>query len=255
MVKKLLSVKKKKSGRGFLGQIAVRHRGGGYRLQYRKIDFKRSLFDMPALVLCQEFDPNRSSFILLILYKNGILSYINSVSQIKKGDILITSKKASILCGNCLPISEIPIGSILSNIELHYGKGSQICRSAGTFGILVARKTFRKNKNFSIVRFRSGEEYILYNGNLACLGVNSNQNYYLKNLGKAGVARKLGIRPSVRGVAMNPIDHPHGGGEGKTSGGRPSVSKWAKLTKGKRTRDYKKSNIFIFKTRRFNKFN
>lgn len=245
MIKKLLKVKKKISGRNNTGVISIRHRGGGFRLKYRFIDFKRSIFEIPAVVLNIEYDPNRTSLIALILYKNGILSYIISPNSLKKGDIIKTSQySSSSIIGNCIPMQSISLGSILNNIELHYGKGGQFCRSAGIFGVLLAKQNL-KNNIFVIIRLYSKEEYIIFGNNLASIGVVSNLDYYLKNLKKAGKSRHLGIRPKVRGVAMNPIDHPHGGGEGKTSGGRPSVSLWGKLTKGKPTRK-KKKKIFLF---------
>lgn len=253
MIKKLLRIKKKISGRNNLGIITVRHRGGGFRLKYRFIDFKRSIFEIPAVVLNIEYDPNRTALIALILYKNGILSYIISPNSLKKGDIIKTSQfGSSLIVGNCIPMQSINLGSILNNIELHYGKGSQFCRSAGVFGVLLAKKYIKKFL-FVIIRLYSKEEYLFFGNNLASIGVLSNLNYYLKNLKKAGKTRHLGIRPKVRGVAMNPIDHPHGGGEGKTSGGRPSVSLWGKLTKGKPTRKKNKVKIFIFKSRKKNK--
>lgn len=250
MIKKLLKIKKKNSGRNNIGVITVRHRGGGFRLKYRLIDFKRSIFEIPAIVLNIEYDPNRTALIALLLYKNGILSYIISPNCLKKGDIVKTSQfGSSSIIGNCIPIQSISLGSILNNIELYYGKGSQFCRSAGIFGILLAKQNIKKNI-FVIVRLFSKEEYIIFGNNLASIGILSNLNYYLKNLKKAGKSRHLGIRPKVRGVAMNPVDHPHGGGEGKTSGGRPSVSLWGKLTKGKPTRKKKKLKNFIFKSRK-----
>lgn len=220
----------------------MRHRGGGAPNFYRLIDFKRAIFDLPAVVLNILLDPNRSSFIALILYKNGFLSYINAPSALKKGDFIITSKYASISAGNTLPLLDIPVGTIINNIELNFGLGSQLCRAAGTFGTLLARKI----GGFSIIRLKSKEEYIIFSKNLASIGIVSNSDFHLKNLRKAGTSRHLGIRPHVRGVAMNPVDHPHGGGEGKTSGGRPSVSPWGKLTKGLPTRKKKKIiNIYI----------
>lgn len=250
-MKKLTIIKAKKSGRNFQGKITVRHRGGGVRLRYRVLDFKKAIFEIPAVVLNIEYDPNRTSLIALLLYKNGILSYVNSVQNLNVGDFIISSKFAEICLGGTFPLFKIPLGTIISNIEINYGSGAKICRAAGSFGSIVARKRFKTKSSFTIVRFKSKEEYILYSKNIATIGVVSNTDYYLRVLRKAGVNRNFGKRPHVRGVAMNPIDHPHGGGEGKTSGGRPSVSKWGKLTKGVPTRLKKKKNTFLFKSRKF----
>lgn len=250
-MKKLSIVKTKNSGRNFQGKITVRHRGGGTRLRYRVIDFKKAIFEVPAVVLNIEYDPNRTAFIALILYKNGILSYVNAVQNLKIGDFIISSKFAEICLGGTFPLFKIPLGTIISSIELNFGSGAKICRAAGSFGSIVARKKVNNKSYFTIVRFKSKEEYILYSKNIATIGVVSNPDRYLRVIKKAGVNRRLGVRPHVRGVAMNPIDHPHGGGEGKTSGGRPSVSKWGKLTKGVPTRLKKKKSIFLFKSRKF----
>lgn len=247
-LKKLLLTKKKITGRNHSGKITVQHRGGACKRLYRNIDFKRCLFDVPALVLSLEYDPNRTGLIALILYKNGFLSYILSSSNLKIRDTIITSDFAEILSGNCLSLKNIPIGTIIHNIELVPGKGGQLCRAAGSFGILLGN--FKQI--FIIVRLASGEEYILSNKNLATIGIVSNENHIYMFLKKAGVVRNLGIRPTVRGVAKNPIDHPHGGGEGKTSGGRPSVSPWGKLTKGVKTRNRRKKASLILKSRHLN---
>lgn len=251
MLKKLSKIKNKFSGRNNKGKITVHHRGGGARLQYRVLDFVRAIFEVPAVVLNLEYDPNRTSFISLILYKNGILSYILATSSLKRGSILMTSyENIPAISGNTSSLQNIALGSSIHNIELNFGKGGQLCRAAGCFGVLLS-KNFLKKNCFVIVRLQSKEEYIFFGKNLATVGISSNLNYYLKKLKKAGNSRHLGVRPHVRGVAMNPIDHPHGGGEGKTSGGRPSVSPWGKLTKGKPTRSGKNfSNKFIAVSRK-----
>lgn len=250
MVIRLSQLKKSKSkitGCNHSGKKTLYHRGGEKKRNYRFIDFRRMLFNIPAVVLTLEYDPNRTAFISLILYKNGFLSYILAPTNLRVGDFVISSKKETeIKVGNCLELGVIPVGTLIYNIELYTGKGGQLCRAAGCFGLLLA-----KYKLFHIVvRLSSGEEYILHEKNLASIGIVSNINHIYINLKKAGVSRNRGRRPIVRGVAMNPIDHPHGGGEGKTSGGRPSVSPWGKLTKGPRTRNCRKINQFILKTRR-----
>lgn len=243
---KFLCVKKQKiNGRNHSGKIVVRHKGGAKKRNYRLIDFKRILFEVPAVVLTIEYDPNRTSLISLILYKNGFLSYILTPHNLKIGDVVkSTMRSVDASLGNCLELSVMPLGIMIHNIELKSQKGGQLCRAAGTFAIVLSKYKLK----FLIIRLNSGLEYILYEGNLASVGMVSNINHIYTSLKKAGVSRNFGIRPTVRGVAMNPIDHPHGGGEGKTSGGRPSVSPWGWLTKGKKTRNVRKKNKFILKS-------
>jgi len=247
-LKKLTEHKKKNSGRNNQGRITVRHRGGGNKIRYNIIDFKRAIFDVPAVVLQVHKDFNRNAFIALLLYKNGILSYIIAADNLKKGDIISASNKTVKLPGNAMPLLNMQLGSIIHNVELHYGKGGQLCRAAGTYATLVTKKVF-KNLRYAIVRLKSKEEYFIFLNNLAVFGVVSNIDFHLLTLKNAGSSRRLGIRPHVRGVAMNPVDHPHGGGEGKTSGGRPSVTPWGKITKGQPTRNPKKKK-FIFSSRK-----
>jgi len=247
VIKKLTSKKNSIAGRNSTGKITVYHRGGGHKKRLRNVDFIRSLFNVTAIVLSLAYDPNRSSFLALILYKNGILSYILATSSMKAGDFIISSTYTTFASGNVMPLKYIPIGSVIHNLELHFGKGAKFCRSAGSFALVLAKNKY--NSNLILIRLKSGEEYLFFEGCIASLGVVSNLKFYLINRKKAGTSRLLGKRPVVRGVAMNPIDHPHGGGEGKTSGGRPSVTPWAKLTKGKLTRSKKRINRFIFKSR------
>jgi large subunit ribosomal protein L2 len=249
-LKKLTEYKKNNSGRNNQGRITVRHRGGSQPLRYVLVDFKRALFDVPAVVLKVHKDFNRNAFIALLLYKNGILSYIIAPDTLKRGDSILSSEKTFRSPGNAMLLQNMVLGSIIHNVELHYGKGSQLCRAAGTYATLVAKKVFN-NLRYGIVRLKSKEEYFIFLKNFAVFGVVSNIDAHLIKLKNAGASRRLGIRPHVRGVAMNPIDHPHGGGEGKTSGGRPSVTPWGKLTKGQPTRKPKKKS-FIFFSRKLN---
>ena len=231
-------------GRNNNGRITTRHIGGGHKQQYRLIDFKRNKMDMPATVIRLEYDPNRTAFIALVEYTDGEKAYILAQQKMKDGDIIIASKDADIKIGNSLPLSSIPVGTIICNIEMKPGKGGQVARSAGTFAQLVGR-----DGDYAQVRLASGEVRLILAQCMATIGAMSNPDQKNTNLGKAGRSRWMGVRPTVRGVVMNPVDHPHGGGEGKTSGGRHPVSPWGLPTKGKKTRGKKPSDKFIMRRR------
>ncbi|MEX2449812.1 MAG: 50S ribosomal protein L2 [Rhodospirillales bacterium] len=235
---------RKKGGRNNNGRITARRRGGGHKRRYRIIDFKRAKFDMPATIERLEYDPNRSAFIALIRYEDGELSYILAPQRIKVGDTIESGRNVDIRPGNALPMQNIPVGTIIHNVEMKQGKGGQIARSAGTYVQLVG-----KDQGYAQVRLSSGEIRMIRAECMATIGAVSNPDQQNVKLGKAGRNRWLGKRPSVRGVAMNPIDHPHGGGEGKTSGGRHPVTPWGKSTKGKRTRKNKKTDRLIMRRR------
>ena len=240
----LVEKKNKKSGRNNQGKITSRHRGGGHKKQYRKIDFFRSKDGIQATVERLEYDPNRSAHIALILYKDGERRYIISPEGIKVGDTVESGPSSSISLGNCLSLSDIPLGTIVHCIEMFPGKGAQLSRSAGSSAQILAMEG-----RYTTLRLRSGEVRRVLSECRATVGVVSNSEHSLRTIGKAGAKRWLGIRPTVRGVAMNPIDHPHGGGEGKTSGGRHPVTPWGMSTKGFRTRSSKKSNRLIVRKR------
>ena len=235
----------KTGGRNNTGRVTSWHRGGGHKRKYRIIDFKRVKHDVPANVERIEYDPNRSSFIALIKYQDGIKSYIIAPQKIKEGDSIISGNKVDIKPGNAMPISSIPLGTLIHNVELKPGKGGQIARAAGTYVQLIGR-----DQNHSILRLASGEVRLVLSSCMATIGSVSNSDNKNINDGKAGRSRWLGKRPHVRGVAMNPIDHPHGGGEGRTSGGRHPVTPWGKPTKGKRTRSNKKTDRLIVRRRK-----
>ena len=220
----------------------MRRKGGGHKSKYRIIDFKRNKIDVSATVQRIEYDPNRSSYIALIKYDDGIQSYILAPKDIKVGDKVISGSKKEIRNGNCMPMSDIPVGIDIHNIELKSGSGAQLARSAGTSTQIVG-----KSNGYVAIKLPSGEQRKIREECRATIGVLSNIDKKNQKLGKAGRNRWLGIRPSVRGVAMNPIDHPHGGGEGKTSGGRDPVTPWGKPTKGKKTRNNKRTDKFIIK--------
>jgi len=238
---------KKTAGRNSYGRITVRHRGGGNKVKYRIIDFKRNKIDMNATVLTLEYDPNRSAFIALIQYEDGEKSYIIAPNGLKVGDIVVSSEKADIKPGNTLPIKNIPVGTIIHNIELSPGKGAQLVRSAGNAAQLMA-----KEGKYAQVRLPSGEVRMILTVCKATIGQVSNVDHENVSVGKAGRKRHMGIRPTVRGVVMNPCDHPHGGGEGKSPIGRPApVTPWGKPALGLKTRKKKKqSNKFIVKSRK-----
>ena len=234
----------KKGGRGGGGRIAVRFRGGGAKRLYRIIDFKRRKFDVAATVERMEYDPNRSAFIALIKYADGELSYILAPQRLKVGDEVIASAKVDVKPGNAAPLSGLPIGTIIHNVELKPEKGGQVARSAGAYAQLVGR-----DAGYAQIRLQSGELRMVQDSCMATVGAVSNPDHMNQNLGKAGRVRHMGFRPHVRGVAMNPIDHPHGGGEGRTSGGRHPVTPAGKPTKGAKTRTNKATDKFIIRSR------
>ena len=238
----------KSGGRNNLGRVTARRRGGGHKRLYRIIDFKRDHHNVPATVERIEYDPNRSAFIALLQYEDGTKSYILAPQRVSVGDVIISGEKADIKPGNAMPLANIPIGTIIHNVELKPGKGGQIARSAGTYVQLVGR-----DQSYSILRLNSGEQRMTRSECMATIGAVSNPDNKNIKLAKAGRSRWLGKRPSVRGVAMNPVDHPHGGGEGKTSGGRHPVTPWGKPTKGKKTRSNKSTDKLILRSRHLKK--
>jgi len=233
-----------KGGRNNNGRITMRRRGGGAKRTYRQVDFRRRKHDIEAKVERLEYDPNRSAFIALIKYIDGELSYILAPQRLKAGDKVISGVKVDVKPGNAMPLKSIPVGTIIHNIELKPAKGGQLARSAGTYAQLVGR-----DQGMAQVRLQSGEVRLIPGECMATIGAVSNADHMNQNLGKAGRNRHKGKRPSVRGVVMNPIDHPHGGGEGRTSGGRHPVTPWGKPTKGARTRSNKSTDKFIIRSR------
>ena len=240
----LLEKKSKTGGRNNAGRITTRHRGGGHKQHYRVIDFKRNKDGIPAKIERLEYDPNRSAHIALLLYGDGERRYILAPQGVKAGDVLMSGQDAPIKQGNCLPLRNIPVGTTLHAVELKPGKGAQIARSAGTSVQLVAREGV-----YATLRLRSGEMRKVLSECRASIGVVSNGEHNLRKLGKAGAKRWRGVRPTVRGVAMNPVDHPHGGGEGRTSGGRHPVTPWGVPTKGYKTRKNKRTDNMIVRRR------
>lgn len=231
--KKLVIGLHRKGGRNHHGRLTSFTQGGGHKRLYRLLDFKRRLFDVPAFVQRLEYDPNRSAWIALICYQNGILSYILAPHGLQAGDKVISSSQpVDLAVGNATCLKHLPIGTLIHNIELKAGKGGQLMRSAGTSAQLI-----QKSENgYGMIRLPSSELRLVSLQCMATIGVVSNADHQNRNDGKAGCSHWKNRRPVVRGVAMNPVDHPHGGGEGKTSGGRPSVTPWGKATKGKKTR-------------------
>ena len=244
-VKQLTEGLTKKGGRNNTGRITARRIGGGHKQRYRKIDFKRTKFDVSATIERLEYDPVRSAFIALIKYDDGELSYILAPQRVKAGDKVISGERADIKPGNAMPMRNIPVGTIIHNVEMKPGKGAQIARSAGAYVQLVG-----KDAGYALLRLGSGEQRMVRADCMATIGAVSNPDHKNIKLGKAGRKRWLGKRPSVRGVAMNPIDHPHGGGEGRTSGGRHPVTPWGVPTKGKKTRKKGKSSDRLIMRRR-----
>ena len=242
--KSLVEGLNKKGGRGGGGRIAVRFRGGGAKRLYRNVDFKRRKFDMAGTVERLEYDPNRSAFIALVKYADGELAYILAPQRLKAGDQVVAAEKADVKPGNAMPLRGMPIGTIIHNVELKPMKGGQVARSAGTYAQLVGR-----DAGYAQIRLNSGELRMVQDTCMATVGAVSNPDHMNQVLGKAGRVRHMGFRPHVRGVAMNPVDHPHGGGEGKTSGGRNPVSPSGQPTKGHRTRTNKASDKFIIRSR------
>ena len=244
-VKELTEGKTKNGGRNNMGRITVRHRGGGHKQRYRHIDFKRNKTDMTAVVERLEYDPNRTAFIAPLKYEDGHISYIIAPQRLSVGDKVEAGNNADIKPGNALPLAKIPVGTVVHNVEMKPGKGGQIARSAGAYVQLVGRDTGN-----AILRLSSGETRLVNANCMATIGAVSNPDKKNTSLSKAGRNRWLGKRPTVRGVVMNPVDHPHGGGEGKTSGGRHPVTPWGVPTKGKKTRKNKFSNKWIIKRRK-----
>jgi large subunit ribosomal protein L2 len=243
-VKALTEGKSASGGRNNSGRITVRFRGGGHKRALRAVDFKRARADQPAKVERIEYDPNRSGFIALIKYEDGELSYILAPQRLSEGDTIVSGEHVDVKPGNATPIGNMPIGTIVHNIELKIGKGGQIARSAGTYAQIVGR-----DQEYVIVRLNSGEQRLVHGRCMATVGAVSNPDHMNTSIGKAGRKRWMGFRPHNRGVTMNPIDHPHGGGEGRTSGGRHPVTPWGFPTKGKKTRKNKSTTKFIVSSR------
>ncbi len=240
----LLEKKSKTGGRNNKGRITTRHIGGGHKQHYRIIDFKRNKLDIPAVVERLEYDPNRTANIALLLFKDGERRYIIAPSGIEVGQEIISSETAPVKAGNCMPLRNMPLGTTIHCVELKPGKGAQIARSAGTSAQLVAKEGMHVT-----LRLRSGEMRKVMADCKGVVGEVSNSEHNLISLGKAGASRHRGIRPTVRGVAMNPVDHPHGGGEGRTSGGRHPVSPWGTPAKGYKTRKNKRTDKLIVRRR------
>ena len=244
-VKALTEGKSSSGGRNNLGRVTVRFRGGGHKRSLRLVDFKRrDHMGMPAVVERIEYDPNRTAFIALIKYEDGTLSYILAPQRLAVGDTVVAAESADVKPGNAMPIGNIPVGTIVHNVELKIGKGGAMARSAGNYAQIVGR-----DSGSVILRLNSGEQRLVNGQCFATVGAVSNPDHMNISLGKAGRNRWLGKRPHNRGVAMNPVDHPHGGGEGRTSGGRHPVTPWGKPTKGKKTRVNKRTDTFIVASR------
>jgi large subunit ribosomal protein L2 len=243
-VKALTEGLRQKGGRNNNGRITMRWRGGGHKRRYRMVDFKRRKDDAPATVERLEYDPNRTAFIALIKYPDGELSYILAPQRLRAGDQVVSGERVDVKPGNAMPLRNMPLGTIVHNVEMKPGKGGQLARSAGTYVQLVGRE-----QGYALLRMTSGEMRMVRAECRATIGAVSNPDHQNIVIGKAGRNRWLGRRPSVRGVAMNPIDHPHGGGEGKSSGGRHPVTPWGKPTKGKKTRHNKATDRLIIRRR------
>ena len=243
----LLEEKRKTGGRNNNGRITTRHIGGGHKQHYRVVDFKRNKDNIPAVVERIEYDPNRTAHIALLKYADGERRYIIAPKKLQQGDTVISGETAPIRPGNCLPLRSIPVGTVIHNIELKIGKGAQIARSAGAAVQLLGRDGI-----YAIVRLRSGETRRIHVNCRAVIGEVSNTENNLKSLGKAGANRWRGVRPTVRGTAMNPVDHPHGGGEGRNFGKHPT-SPWGQKAKGLKTRSNKRTDHMIIRRRRVNK--
>ena len=241
----LVEKKSKSGGRNNAGRITTRHRGGGHKQRYRIIDFKRDKDGVPSRVERIEYDPNRSANIALLVYLDGERRYILAAKGLKAGDQLMSGRESNIRPGNCLPLSNIPVGANVHGVEMQPGKGAQMARSAGSYAQLVAREGVH-----ATLRLRSGEMRKVPVNCRATIGEVGNGEHSLRKLGKAGAKRWQGVRPTVRGVAMNPVDHPHGGGEGRTSGGRHPVSPWGMPTKGYKTRSNKRTDHMIVRRRK-----
>jgi large subunit ribosomal protein L2 len=238
----------KSGGRNNHGRITARRRGGGHKRTYRIVDFRRRKFDVAATVERLEYDPNRTAFIALLNYADGEQAYILAPQRLSVGDSVIAGERVDVKPGNAMPLGSIPIGTIVHNVEMKQGRGGQIARSAGSYAQLVGR-----DAGYALLRLNSGEQRMVRAECMATIGAVSNPDQGNIKIGKAGRNRWLGKRPSVRGVAMNPVDHPHGGGEGRTSGGRHPVTPWGKPTKGKKTRSNKATTKFIVRSRHLRK--
>ena len=243
-VKALTEGKSHSGGRNNHGHITSRFRGGGHKQSYRLIDFKRRKFDVPGVIERLEYDPNRTAFIALVKYQDGELAYIIAPQRVKAGDAVISGQKVDIKPGNAMPLASIPVGTIIHNIELKQGAGAKIARSAGQFAQLVG-----KDSGYAQIKLMSGELRVVRGECMATIGAVSNPDNSNQSLGKAGRSRWLGRKPHQRGVVMNPVDHPHGGGEGRTSGGRHPVTPWGKPTKGYKTRVNKRTDNLIIRRR------
>jgi large subunit ribosomal protein L2 len=243
-VKALTEGKHSSGGRNNTGRMVVRFRGGGHKQSYRIVDFKRTKVDMPATVERLEYDPNRTAFIALLKYTDGTQAYILAPQRLAVGDTVIAGNYVDVKPGNVMPLGNMPIGTIIHNVELKIGKGGQLARSAGTYAQLVGR-----DHDYVIIRLNSGEQRLVHGRCTGTIGAVSNPDHMNISIGKAGRNRWLGRKPHNRGVSMNPVDHPHGGGEGRTSGGRHPVTPWGKPTKGKKTRSNKSTNRFILISR------
>jgi large subunit ribosomal protein L2 len=243
-VKALTEGKNGTGGRNANGRVTVRFRGGGHKQAYRKVDFKRTKVDVSAKVERIEYDPNRTAFIALIKYEDGELAYILAPQRLAVGDTVVAGTYVDVKPGNAMPLGNMPVGTIVHNVELKIGKGGQIARSAGTYAQIVGR-----DQDYVIVRLNSGEQRLVNSRCIGTIGAVSNPDNMNISIGKAGRKRWMGKRPHNRGVAMNPIDHPHGGGEGRTSGGRHPVTPWGFPTKGKKTRKNKSTTKFIISSR------
>ena len=234
----------KSGGRNNLGRTTNWLTGGGHKQSYRIIDFKRRKFGLPAKVERLEYDPNRTSYIALIKYADGELAYIIAPQRLSAGDEVVSGENVDVKPGNAMPLGSMPVGTIVHNVEMKAGKGGQMARAAGTYAQLVGR-----DQGYALLKLKSGETRMVRSDCMATVGAVSNPDHMNETIGKAGRHRWMGIRPGVRGVAMNPIDHPHGGGEGKTSGGRHPVTPWGKSTKGKKTRNNKSTNRMVVRSR------
>jgi large subunit ribosomal protein L2 len=243
-VKALTEGKNSQGGRNNTGRITVRFRGGGHKQSYRLVDFKRRKVDVPAKVERLEYDPNRTAFIALIKYSDGELSYILAPQRLSVGDEVVSGASVDVKPGNAMPLAAMPVGTIVHNIEMKIGKGGAMARSAGAYAQIVGR-----DQGYVSVRLNSGEQRLIHGQCYATVGAVSNPDHMNTSMGKAGRHRWLGQRPHNRGVVMNPVDHPHGGGEGRTSGGRHPVTPWGKPTKGKKTRSNKSTDRFIVTSR------
>ena len=243
-VKKLTEGLTKSGGRNNLGRVTAFRTGGGHKRTYRIVDFKRRTWNVPATVLRLEYDPNRTAFLALIEYQGGELAYILAPQRLAVGDTVVAGEKVDVKPGNAMPLKAIPVGTIIHTVEMKPGKGGQIARAAGCYAQLVGRDT-----GYAQIRLMSGELRMVPDSCIASIGAVSNPDNMNENWGKAGRSRWLGVRPSVRGVAMNPVDHPMGGGEGRTSGGRHPTTPWGKKTRGPKTRKTQPSDRLIIRRR------